>query len=160
MSKQNTLPLTQHKKRHTQETSYRLDSGLGFLIRVADTRIGALYQRFSGQSDITPRQFGVLVTLAQNGRMTLTELAERIRVDRSTLSEMTNRMTERELICKLPNDKDRRSSEVEITATGKKAVKTISPSVVKMHAHMLQSVPEEDRDKFIAYLKLIGDAVD
>ena len=76
----------------------KLDKGLGFLVRLLDTRVNVLYERLTAQNDITPRQFGVLLTLYQQGTLTLTELATHIRVDRSTLGEMINRMAERSLV--------------------------------------------------------------
>src|SRR4051794_40667345 len=53
----------------------KLDKGLGFLVRLLDTRVHLLYEQLTGQNDITPRQFGVLLTLHQQGTLTLTELA-------------------------------------------------------------------------------------
>src|SRR5260370_42566805 len=76
----------------------KLEKGLGFLVRLLDTRLNVLYERLTAQNDITPRQFGVLLTLYQQGTLTLTELATHIRVDRSTLGEMINRMAERSLV--------------------------------------------------------------
>src|SRR3979490_309490 len=45
----------------------KLDRGLGFLVRLLDTRVNVLYERLTAQNDITPRQFGVLLTLYQQG---------------------------------------------------------------------------------------------
>src|ERR1700674_5834240 len=97
----------------------KLDKGLGFLVRLLDTRVHLLYEQLTGQNDITPRQFGVLLTLYQQGTLTLTELAGHIRVDRSTLGEMINRMAERSLITKRNNGSDRRSAEVQLAPAGK-----------------------------------------
>jgi DNA-binding MarR family transcriptional regulator len=85
----------------------KLDKGLGFLVRLLDTRVNVLYERLTAQNDITPRQFGVLLTLYQQGTLTLTELAAHIRVDRSTLGEMITRMAERSLVSKRSNGNDR-----------------------------------------------------
>src|SRR6266700_8438301 len=49
----------------------KLDKGLGFLVRLLDTRVNVLYERLTAQNDITPRQFGVLLTLYQQGTLTL-----------------------------------------------------------------------------------------
>jgi hypothetical protein len=42
----------------------KLDKELGFLVRQLDTRFKTLYEQLTAQSDITPRQFGVLLTPA------------------------------------------------------------------------------------------------
>ncbi len=36
----------------------------GYLIRRLDSRAASLYEQFTGQTDLTPRQFGVLLTLS------------------------------------------------------------------------------------------------
>src|SRR5664279_1553237 len=100
----------------------KLDRGLGFLVRLLDTRVHLLYEHLTRQKDITPRQFGVLLTLYQRGTLTLTELAGLIRVDRSTLGEMINRMAERSLISKRNNGSDRRSAEVLLAPAGRSAL--------------------------------------
>jgi len=99
----------------------KLDKGLGFLVRLLDTRVNVLYERLTAQNDITPRQFGVLLTLYQQGTLTLTELATHIRVDRSTLGEMINRMAERSLVSKRSNGNDRRSAEVQLAPAEERA---------------------------------------
>jgi len=45
----------------------KLDKGLGFLVRLLDTHVNVLHERLTAQNDITPRQFGVLLTLYQQG---------------------------------------------------------------------------------------------
>src|SRR4030081_770381 len=107
---------TRSPKSDAEEIAHtlKLDKGLGFLVRLLDTRVHLLYEQLTAQNDITPRQFGVLLTLHQQGTLTLTELAGHIRVDRSTLGEMINRMTERSLISKRSNGNDRRSAEVQL----------------------------------------------
>jgi|SRR6202035_2607010 hypothetical protein len=40
----------------------KLDLGLGFLVRLPDTRVHLLYKQLTAQSDITPRECGVLLT--------------------------------------------------------------------------------------------------
>src|ERR1700733_13793934 len=97
----------------------KLRKALGFLFRLLDTRVHLLYEQLTAQNDITPRQFGVLLTLHQQGTLTLTELAGHIRVDRSPPGEMINRMAERSLITKRNNGSDRRSAEVSLAPAGK-----------------------------------------
>jgi DNA-binding MarR family transcriptional regulator len=135
----------------------KLDKGLGFLVRLLDTRVNLLYEQLSAQSDITPRQFGVLLTLHQQGTLTLTELAGHIRVDRSTLGEMINRMAERSLITKRNNDNDRRSAEVLLAPAGKAVLLEIVIGVARLQAVLLAPLPVEDRAHFMRCMKLIAE---
>jgi DNA-binding MarR family transcriptional regulator len=135
----------------------KLDKGLGFLVRLLDTRVHLLYEQLTGQNDITPRQFGVLLTLYQQGTLTLTELAGHIRVDRSTLGEMINRMAERSLITKRNNGSDRRSAEVLLAPAGKAVLFKIVTGAAQLQGALLAPLPAEDRAHFMRCMKLIAE---
>lgn len=135
----------------------KLDKGLGFLVRLLDTRVNVLYEQLTAQSEITPRQFGVLLTLHQQGTLTLTELAKHIRVDRSTLGEMINRMAERSLIGKRNNGSDRRSAEVLLAPAGKNALLKIVAGAAQLQTALLAPLAAEDRAHFLRCMKLVAE---
>jgi DNA-binding MarR family transcriptional regulator len=135
----------------------KLDKGLGFLVRLLDTRVNILYAQLTAQDDITPRQFGVLLTLYQQGTLTLTELAKHIRVDRSTLGEMINRMAERSLISKRNNGSDRRSAEVLLAPAGKNALLKIVTGAAQLQTALLAPLAAEDRAHFLRCMKLVAE---
>jgi DNA-binding MarR family transcriptional regulator len=135
----------------------KLEKGLGFLVRLLDTRVHLLYQQLTAQNDITPRQFGVLLTLYQQGTLTLTELAGHIRVDRSTLGEMINRMDERSLITKRNNGRDRRSAEVLLAPAGKKVLLAIVAGAAQLQGALLAPLPAEDRAHFMRCMMLVAE---
>jgi DNA-binding MarR family transcriptional regulator len=135
----------------------KLDKGLGFLVRLLDTRMNALYEQLTEQADITPRQFGVLLTLHQQGTLTLTELAGHIRVDRSTLGEMINRMVERSLVRKRSNGSDRRSAEVMLAPAGKTALLRLVAGAAQLQTALLAPLPAADRAHFMRCMKMIAE---
>jgi DNA-binding MarR family transcriptional regulator len=135
----------------------KLDKGLGFLVRLLDTRVNVLYEQLTAQGDITPRQFGVLLTLHQQGTLTLTELAGHIRVDRSTLGEMINRMAERSLVTKRNNGSDRRSAEVLLAPAGKSVLLKIVSGAAQLQTALLAPLAAEDRAHFMRCMKLVAE---
>ncbi len=135
----------------------RLDTGLGFLVRLLDTRFKILYEQLTTQSEITPRQFGVLLILYQCGTLTLTELAGHIRVDRSTLGEMISRMEERSLITKRINENDRRSAEVSLAPFGKHALLELVSGVSQLQTVLLAPLATEDRPHFMRCMKFVAE---
>jgi DNA-binding MarR family transcriptional regulator len=135
----------------------RLDKGLGFLVRLLDTRFKILYEQLTTQSEITPRQFGVLLTLYRCGTLTLTELAGHIRVDRSTLGEMISRMEERSLITKRINENDRRSAEVSLAPFGKHALLELVSGVSQLQTVLLAPLATEDRPHFMRCMKFVAE---
>ena len=138
--------------------NWQLEGGIGFLLRLLEARYDLLYQNLTGQSDITPRQFGVLLALYQNGPMTPSALAERISCDRNTLSEMLKRMTTRKLISKRNNSEDRRSIQVQITAKGEEVLLGVVPAAAELQSTMLDPLRKEDRAHFLKCLLAIANA--
>jgi DNA-binding MarR family transcriptional regulator len=138
--------------------NWKLEGGIGFLLRLLEARYDLLYQNLTSQSDITPRQFGVLLALYQNGSMTPSALAERISCDRNTLSEMLKRMTARKLISKRNNSEDRRSIQVQITAKGDEALLGVIPAAAELQSTMLAPLRKEDRAHFLKCMLAIAKA--
>jgi DNA-binding MarR family transcriptional regulator len=142
---------------HDTARTLKLEKGLGFLVRLLDTRATTLYEQLTEQNDITPRQFGVLLTLHQQGTLTLTELSNHIRVDRSTLGEMINRMVKRSLITKRNNGNDGRSAEVLLAPAGKAALLKIVAGAARLQTALLAPLPPEDRAYFMRCVKLVAE---
>jgi DNA-binding MarR family transcriptional regulator len=136
--------------------TFDLHNGLGFLARIVETRVKNLYEELTGQSEITPRQFGVLLTLHQRGTMTLTDLAERICVDRSTLSEMIARMALKKVVTKSVNGADARSATVSLAPAGKTVLLEIILGVMEQRQALLAPVPKAERAQFIKNMKLVA----
>jgi MarR family transcriptional regulator, temperature-dependent positive regulator of motility len=137
---------------------WQLEGGIGFLIRLLDARYEGLYQTVTQQSEITPRQFGVLMALHQHGPLTPSVLADRISCDRNTLSEMLKRMTARKLVAKAANADDRRSIQVHITPKGVDALLGVVPSAAELQDIMLAPLGKDDRAHFLKCMLAIAKA--
>jgi DNA-binding MarR family transcriptional regulator len=130
----------------------------GYLIRRLDSRAASLYEQFTGQTDLTPRQFGVLLTLFQGGALAQTELGNRLHLDRSTLGEMLQRMVERKLVDRRAHERDRRAVEVVLTRAGKQALlKTVEQAFSAQEA-LLAPLPVFLRPVFLKCLEILADA--
>lgn len=138
--------------------NWQLEGGVGFLLRLLEARYDGLYQNLTRQSEITPRQFGVLIALYQQGPLTPSVLAERISCDRNTLSEMLKRMAARKLISKKNNAADRRSIQVQIAAKGEAALLEVIPATAELQNLMLAPLRKEDRAHFLKCLLAIAKA--
>ncbi|KIZ40389.1 MULTISPECIES: MarR family winged helix-turn-helix transcriptional regulator [Rhodopseudomonas] len=137
---------------------WQLEGGIGFLIRLLDARYDVLYQAVTRQSEVTPRQFGVLMALYQHGPLTPSVLADRISCDRNTLSEMLKRMTARKLVAKAAHAEDRRSIQVQITQKGADALLAVVPSAAELQDIMLAPLGKEDRASFLKCMLAIAKA--
>jgi DNA-binding MarR family transcriptional regulator len=137
-------------------SQWKLENGIGFLLRLLEAKYDGLYQSVTRQTDITPRQFGVLMALLQQGPMTASDLAERISCDRNTLSEMLKRMTARRLISKKSHPDDRRSIQVQITAKGTSALMAVVPAAARLQDLMLAPLSQDDRAHFLRCMLVIA----
>jgi DNA-binding MarR family transcriptional regulator len=133
-----------------------LGAGVGFLARIISTRVTAVYEVLTGQSEITPRQFATLLILHQRDTLTLTDLADSICVDRSTLSEMVARMVKRKLLTKSANGADGRSATVSLAPAGKTALLAIVLAVMQQQKVLLAPLPKAERARFIRNMKLVA----
>src|SRR5271154_4053064 len=138
--------------------NWQLEGGIGFLLRLLEARYDGLYQNLTRQSEITPRQFGVLIALYQQGPLTPSVLAEHISCDRNTLSEMLKRMATRKLILRKNNAEDRRSIQVQIAAKGEAALLDVIPATAELQNLMLAPLRKEDRAHFLKCLLAIAKA--
>jgi DNA-binding MarR family transcriptional regulator len=137
-------------------SQWKLENGIGFLLRLLEAKYDALYQSMTRQTDITPRQFGVLMALLQEGPLTAAALANRISCDRNTLSEMLKRMAERKLISKKSHPDDRRSIQVQITVKGKNALMAVVPVAARLQGLMLAPLSADDRAHFLRCMLAIA----
>ena len=148
---------------HQNDDSARfppLESLTGFLLRCASNIADAAYYKQVGSAEITPRQFGVLLSLQNGGPMTQAELCGVMRMDRSTINEMVPRMIQRGLISKSSSPDDKRAVHLSITAHGLKTLKALVAAGVQSQDTVLASLPKEYQRIFRHCLEMIIDASD
>jgi len=137
---------------------FSLDEAPGYLLRRLDAAAADMYEQSTGQNDLTPRQFGVLVRLYQLGPMKQSELGTRLNIDRSTLGEMVSRMVDRGLLNR-GEAGSRRSAELSLTRVGEKTLLVMIEPVIASQRKLLELLPEEYRALFVKCLKVLADNV-
>src|SRR5258708_16146799 len=100
-----------------------------------------------------------MLTLHQQGTVTLTELSRYIRIDRSTLGEMISRMEERSLVMRRSNGNDRRSAKMSLTPSGKDALLRLGSGVAQLQSVLLAPLTIVDRPHFMTCMKLLAETV-
>jgi DNA-binding MarR family transcriptional regulator len=133
----------------------KLDDGVGFIVRAISGRAASIYEDLTGQTDITPQQFGVLLTLHQRGSMTLGEITKVTRADQSTIGEMVRRMTDRGLLTRAAGKDDRRTVAISITKKGVTTLLALVPKMPALQEKLLAPIPAEHRRLFLQNLKRI-----
>lgn len=80
----------------------------------------ALLQREIRGSGLTPSEFGVISAIAVWGPLTPSELATRVGLPPTTLSEYVNRFAKRRLVKRARHPEDGRSYHLALTAEGRR----------------------------------------
>jgi DNA-binding MarR family transcriptional regulator len=118
--------------------------------------IFAVEARLSG---LTPRQFAVLMVVAEEEGLTQTDLVERTGVDRSTLADIVGRLLGRGLIQRRRAKEDARAYAIKLTPTGAKALRDAQPGAAAADTQLLATLPPAKRQEFLESLSLIVNSV-
>ena len=114
--------------------------------------IFALEARASG---LTPRQFAVLVVVAEEEGLTQTDLVERTGIDRSTLADIVGRLLSHGLIQRRRAKEDARAYAIKLTPQGIKALRDAQPGAAAADARLLANLSPAKRQEFLESLSLI-----
>jgi DNA-binding MarR family transcriptional regulator len=114
-----------------------------------------MFQIELGGDDLTPRQYAVLLTVAQNEGLNQTQLVERTGIDRSTLADIVRRMLKKGLLQRRRTRDDARAYSVKLTEQGARILKAHDPLARRVDDRILASLPNAQRDRFLQDLNAI-----
>lgn len=137
----------------------RLDRSPIHLLHRAGQCAGDVFSGEIGNTDLTPRQYAVLLTVAQNEGLSQTDLVERTGVDRSTLADIVRRMLKKGLLHRRRTKEDARAYAVRLSEEGWRVLKECEPLVKRVEQRILEALPEESRGQFLADLAVIIDSL-
>ena len=110
-------------------------------------------------SGLTPRQFAVLMVIADEEGLTQTDLVERTGVDRSTLADIVARLLNRGLIQRRRAKDDARAYAIKLSPQGAKALREAQPGAAAADQKLLSSLSPAKRQDFLDTLNLIVTSV-
>lgn len=91
------------------------------------------------------------------GPVSQRELVDRLRLDRSSVSRLVDRLVSRGWVERTPGD-DRRTVRLTATVPGRNAAARIAASRAQRFGALLDAVPPEHRDAVLDAIKLLTDA--
>ncbi|MET0431262.1 MAG: MarR family transcriptional regulator [Hyphomicrobium sp.] len=118
-----------------------------------------IFQVELGSDELTPRQYAILLTVAQNEGLSQTQLVELTGIDRSTLADVVRRMLKKGLLHRRRTRDDARAYAVKLTDEGSRVLKTHDPTARKVDERILASLPTQQRDRFMQDLHAIVQAL-
>jgi DNA-binding MarR family transcriptional regulator len=133
---------------------------LPILLRRAWYGLNQAFRRRIARMDLTPDQFTVIRTLleAEPEGLTQKALADAISSDPNTIASLLERMECNGLVKRRPHEKDRRANRVELLPSARNKYEAIRQEAVELQGHVLEQLPEGDREKFLSQLEVIAEA--
>jgi DNA-binding MarR family transcriptional regulator len=107
---------------------------------------------------MTPRQFAVLAALESlEDGASQAVLTKHTGIDRSTLSEVVQRLLAKGFVVRRRSTSDRRAYTVKLTRQGRAKLASVRPTVDRVDEQVLSMVPARQRDAFVAALTALAE---
>lgn len=132
--------------------SYTLDEQVGFLMRRAQQRHIAIFQRIMGDDGPTPTQFAAMSKLAGGEEISQNLLGRMTAMDPATIKGVIARLEERGLVERLPDPDDQRRVRVRLSAKGLEAVPALIEKAKAITAATLAPLSREEAERLLALL--------
>jgi DNA-binding MarR family transcriptional regulator len=97
-------------------------------------------------------RYQILKSLDIHGAHCLTDISQRAHYKKNTLSELLDRMVSDGLVLRRSNDRDRRKTDLAITAAGRAAIKKFEQTFVRVMNDYLVTLPAAMRQSFLSSL--------
>jgi DNA-binding MarR family transcriptional regulator len=136
---------------------YDLIEAPGHLLRRCQQRAVEIFVEEVGPG-LTPRQFAILVAIAQRPGLTQTELVTSTGVDRSTVGDMVTRLVRRGFIRRRRSGRDQRANTLVVLPAGVQAVRKALPAVERTQQRILEPLPPAARAAFVVALRAIAES--
>ena len=124
--------------------SRQLERSATHLIHRAGQCATDIFQVEARSSGLTPRQFAVLMTIAEEEGLTQTDLVDRTGIDRS-----------RGLIHRKRAKEDGRAYAIKLTSQGWRGLRDAEPGAAATDSRLLAVLPPPKRQEFLDTLALI-----
>jgi MarR family transcriptional regulator, temperature-dependent positive regulator of motility len=142
-----------------QRTAGRLERSPIHLLHRAGQCAADIFQAEMETGELTPRQFAVLVTVAQHEGLSQTQLVERTGIDRSTLADIVRRMLKKSLLQRRRTKEDARAYAVKLTEEGWRVLRSTQPVARRVDERILEVLPAPQRERFLEDLSTIVQAL-
>ena len=93
--------------------------------------------------------------ILRDRKLTMSELATHLGLDRSTITGLVDRAEERGIVRRVDNEADRRSSRVTLTAAGQRLAATCAGEISREIAPLVARLTRSERDRLARQLLTI-----
>lgn len=132
---------------------------LALLLRRAWYQLNQAFRRRIAEHGVTPDQFTVMRWLREHpDGVTQRELAGLMASDANTIAALLARMERARLVDRPIHARDRRCRLIRLTVRGRRLHALIQPEATALQTRMLEALPSERREAFLADLERVAGA--
>ena len=131
-------------------------SCINFNLRKAMRAVSQHYDKILAPTNLRGTQFTILTMLSRLGALSITELAEHLVMDRTTLTRNLKPLEKDGHLTILPDIADKRSRRIVLTNTGKVAQEMAMPYWQQAQSEMVDFMGEEDTKLLIRFLQRLS----
>jgi len=129
------------------------------LVRVLIKNLGILEKSDAICCGVTITQCHAIAEIGLKGKVSLVDLAERLGVDKSTMSRTVNNLVEADLADRHLDAENRRYVIIQLTPKGRGVYQRIEESMSHYFRSIVGSIPAEKREQVLESMALLIDAV-
>ncbi len=137
-------------------TRSSLDDVVFHLLHRASQRADDLFVAEVGESDLTPRQFAVLVAVGEIDDPSQSDVTEATGIDRSTLADLVKRLIRKGLLQRRRSRSDARAYIVRLSDAGRAALKSMQSRAARADGKLLARLSGEQRKGLVEGLRTIS----
>lgn len=116
-------------------------------------------KEYAANINVNRTQLRALVFIKNNGEITMTDLCEKLNIEKGSLTTMVDDLTKKGYLTRTRDSRDRRKYILNLTNSGEEIAKDFLESLGnKLKARFLQ-LDEEDRNKFMESIKNLEEIV-
>lgn len=135
---------------------------IGFIINYCSKLLRNRLNRELEKEDITVSQFAAIKDIEMNSFLdgkeigvTAVEIAERLDMDKPTISGIINRLVDKKYVEKLPNPKDKRSFILKLTEESKAKLTSLENINNKVISDAIEGLSDKEIESFIKTINKI-----
>ena len=141
---------------HSKTASGELAGLVGYHMRMAQVAVFQDFRERLGKFGITPTHLGVLLVVKAKHQISQIDLSRALRIDRSALVGVIDKLESRGLIERGKPLQDRRKNALVINQAGIDLLEELWVELMEHEAAITSRLTEEERTTLVGLLKKIG----
>ncbi|MBC8632654.1 MarR family transcriptional regulator [[Eubacterium] tenue] len=114
-------------------------------------------KEYASNIDVNRTQLRALVFIKNNGEITMTDLCEKLNIEKGSLTTMVDDLTKKGYLTRIRDLRDRRKYILNLTNEGDVIAKDFLEELGKKLESRFLELSEDDRDKFMQSIKNLED---